>query len=443
MISKEVGLIEPSLGEIKSAISDDSKVRNWLAEAGGAARSRLLDAPASAPPPTLVLPLDQAEELFGVDAGEEGQAFLELLGRLLSDADSAGLDMIVVATIRSDRYEPPQTAPQLSAEQSRLFDRLKPMPQIQFTEVICGPARRAAETGTRFDLAPELIDRRAQDAFGGADTLPLLALTLSRLYEDYAGSKDPVTVDRYEAVGGMRRVVQNEIGNLLSADPAERSEQLDRLHDAFIPWLATVNSETDQPMRRIARWSDLPEDSHTLLNAFVGRRLVVKGERDGQVVVEVALESLLHQWDELAEWLRVEASDLSEADAVERAVVGWERSGRHDDWLLDGTRLAEAETLSTRPGFGERTSSASFTASPRSRSRRRTPALRKRASRAATVQVKPVIAGFRNYLPRRQPRTRRVEEFSAGCVSGHASAFPTHPRTTVAGVLPGLSPGDL
>ena len=118
----------------------------------------------------------------------------------------------------------------------------------------------------------------------------------------------------------MRRVVQNEIDNLLSADPAERAEQLSRLHDAFIPWLATVDSDTDQPMRRIARWADLPEDSHRLLNAFVGRRLLVKGERDDQVVVEVALESLLQQWDELAQWLRAEASDLRDADAVERAV---------------------------------------------------------------------------------------------------------------------------
>ena len=258
-LRKDVGLVEPSLGEIKNAISDDGAIRAWLVEAAVAARKRWLDAPDATPPPTLVLPLDQTEELFGVDAGEEGLAFLELLGRLLSDVDSTGLDMIVVATIRSDRYEPLQTAPQLSNVQSHLFDRLKPLPQAQFAEVICGPARRAAESGSTFDLAPELVDRLAQDASGGADTLPLLALTLARLYEDYAGSDGPVTVDRYEAMGGMRRVVQNEIDNLLSPDPAERSEQLDLLHDAFIPWLATVNSDTDQPMRRIARWADLPE----------------------------------------------------------------------------------------------------------------------------------------------------------------------------------------
>lgn len=344
----EVGLRVPSLGEIKNATHDSDQIRAWLAEAVAAACDRVPDLER---PPTLVLPLDQAEELFGVDAGEEGQAFLELLGRLLTDVD---LDMVVVATIRSDRYEPLQTAPQLSAVQSHLFDRLKAMPQAQFAEVICGPARRAAESGSKFELAPELVDRLVEDASGGADTLPLLALTLSRLYEDYAGSDDAVTVDHYEAMGGMRRVVQNEIDNLLSGDPAERSQQLDRLHDAFIPWLATVNSDTDQPMRRIARWADLPEESHSLLNAFVGRRLLVKGERDGQVVVEVALESLLHQWDELAEWLRAEASELREADALERAVAAWERSGNRDEWLFDGARLEDAETLSAQPGFGAR-----------------------------------------------------------------------------------------
>ncbi len=353
-LRQRVGLMEPSLGEIKNAVSYSSAVQAWLAEAATAACDRFLDPVQGTARPTLVLPLDQAEELFGVDAGLEGQVLLELLGGLATERGSRSLDIIVVATIRSDRYEPLQTAPQLSAVQSRLFDRLKAMPQAQFTEVICGPARRGAEAGVGFTLAPELVDRLAQDAADGADTLPLLALTLSRLYDDYAGQKDAVGVEHYEAMGGMHRVVQNEIDALLSADPAQRAEQLEQLHDAFIPWLATVNSDTDQPMRRIARWADLPERSHGLLNAFVGRRLLVKGERDGQTVVEVALESLLAQWDELAGWLRAEVTDLRDADAVERAALGWERNGRNDDWLLEGSRLAGAETLNARAGFGAR-----------------------------------------------------------------------------------------
>ena len=40
---------------------------------------------------------------------------------------------------------------------------------------------------------------------------------------------------------------------------------------------------------------------------WVAKRLLVEDTRDGQAVVEVALESLLRQWRELAGWLRDEA----------------------------------------------------------------------------------------------------------------------------------------
>ena len=95
------------------------------------------------------------------------------------------------------------------------------------------------------------------------------------------------------------------------------------LHDAFIPWLATINPDNDQPMRRVARWDDLPDASRPLIEALVDKRLLVKDTRDGQVVVEVALESLLRQWDELAGWLRDERQDLKTADDLERTAAAW------------------------------------------------------------------------------------------------------------------------
>ena len=84
------------------------------------------------------------------------------------------------------------------------------------------------------------------------------------------------------------------------------------------------------------------------------KRLLVKDTRDGQVVVEVALESLLRQWRELAGWLRAESHDLKDADTLERAAADWRASGRNPAWLLEGTRLAEAETLAAKPGFRDR-----------------------------------------------------------------------------------------
>ena len=45
------------------------------------ARARLLDVPADQPAPTLVLPVDQAEELFNADAGPEAARFRGAGGR--------------------------------------------------------------------------------------------------------------------------------------------------------------------------------------------------------------------------------------------------------------------------------------------------------------------------------------------------------------------------
>ncbi len=306
-----------------------------------------------AAPPTLVLPLDQAEELFNADAGQSADRFLGLLRQVLIESNADDLGLIVAATIRTDRYEMLQTHAQMAGVGTELFDELKPMPPTQFKEVIVGPAQRATDGGARLRIAPDLVDRLLADAGAGADTLPMLALTLSRLYADY-GSTGELTLAHYEGMGGMRRVVQTEIDEVLSADPQVRARQLQALRWAFIPWLATVNPDSGQPMRRVARMSDLPPDSRPLIDALVAKRLMVKDIRERTPVVEVALESLLRQWDELAGWLREERTDLRDADDLVRNADAWRSSNGNPSWLLEGTRLAEATALANRPGFQQR-----------------------------------------------------------------------------------------
>ena len=346
-----LGLAEPGLGIVKAGVGDPARVRGWLVEAQHAAVERFLD-DSSPTPPTIVLPVDQAEELFGVEAGEEASEFLTVVAGLLRDAQPT-LPIVVVATVRADRFEPLQTAPQLAGLAApRVFEDLRPMPPDRYREVICGPAARAQRAGSRLHWAPELVERLLGDSAAGADALPLLSLTLARLYEDYGDGV--VGLTEYEAMGAMRRVVVTEIDAVLSADPDTRERELQQLHDAFIPWLAAINPANDEPLRRAARWADLPADSHPLIEALVAKRLLVKDERDGTVVVEVALESLLRQWDTLAGWLHDEAADLKNTDAIEQAARAWEHNARHDDWLLPGERLAEAEALAAKPGFRDR-----------------------------------------------------------------------------------------
>jgi hypothetical protein len=83
-LRSDLGFAHPLLGEIKEACRHERAdyLSGLLAEARQTARDRLLDVPAEQAAPTLVLPVDQAEELFNADAGPEAASFLELLGRV-------------------------------------------------------------------------------------------------------------------------------------------------------------------------------------------------------------------------------------------------------------------------------------------------------------------------------------------------------------------------
>jgi hypothetical protein len=197
-------------------------------------------------------------------------------------------------------------------------------------------------------LEPDLVDRLLDDCKRGSDTLPLLSLTLFRLYEDY-GSSGKLSLTEYTKLGGLRRVVQTEIDSVLAADPAERRHQLKLLRAAFIPWLAAIDPDTDTPVRRRATWTDLPPDSRPLVDRMVDKRLLVTATRDNHVVVEVALESLLRQWDQLAGWLAEQRHNLLAAGDLHRTAAAWRSSGHDPAWLLTGTRLRDAETLAGTP----------------------------------------------------------------------------------------------
>ena len=311
------------LGEIKRACREGEaeRVYQLLMEVRAAAIKRLADTAESrvSPPigagdgvasleppgdrsrvpsgPTLVLPLDQAEELFSAEAvstaaAQEAERFLELLAAVIGRINTDEVRLLVAASIRTDRYEAMQNHPALDGIGTVLFSDLKTMPSHQFPAAIKGPAARSSEAGHRLTIADELVDRLIADAGEGAGTLPLLALTLNRLYTDY-GSAEQITLSDYESMGGILDVVNNQIEQILAADSRDRDTALEILRSAFVPGRASINPDNDQPMRRVALESELPTESRPLINAFVDNRLVVRDQHDGQVVLEVALESLL------------------------------------------------------------------------------------------------------------------------------------------------------
>lgn len=406
--SERLNMQQVALGEIKRVCLEDSdRVGELLRGIQRAGIAALVDLPEDASPPTLLLPVDQAEELFGVDAGSEASQFLDLIGQYGRTDIADRVPLIVAVTIRTDRHEALQTAPQLGSVKSVVFDDLKPMPESEFKVIIEGPARRASEGGRHLHIDPKLVERLLIDSTEGAETLPLLSLTLARLYEDYS-SDGELELSEYMAMGEMRNVVQTEIDNLLSRDTATRGRELDLLRGAFVPGLATIDPDNDLPVRRVASWDDFEPEVKPLLDKFVEKRLLVRDSRDSGEVVEIALDSLLRHWDDLKGWLDREREDLKRAEILKREVAAWEKNQRNDAWLLEGRRLEDAEKLFARGDYEDLIGSArEFLDASKRRARRRKTILR---TAVALVIVVAMVAGFLLIKSMQSSRQKEAEQ---------------------------------
>jgi WD40 repeat protein len=389
---ERMGVCQPQLADVKRAcLADADRLgvmlydiqQNQVEKLGGVAKDGT--------PPTLILPVDQAEELFGVDIdADEARRFLTLIKQHAQADIGYRVPLIVALTIRTDRHERLQTASELSEVPNKVFDDLKPMPRAQFIEVIEGPARRASGSGHRLTIEPALVQRLLDDCAEGADTLPLLSLTLERMYKDW-GSDGDLQLSEYIEMGEISNVVQKEVDDLLSRDKTEKQKQLDILQTAFVQHLATVNPDNDQPVRRVARWDELPDTAKPLLEKFVARRLLVKDKRKNGDVIEVALESFLRQWDELEHWLDDERENLIRIESLERDARRWEANGRDDAYLLPGSRLADAESLSLDQRYHRRvTSMHDFLDASRNEAK----SVRRRSTILRTALIVVVITGL-------------------------------------------------
>lgn len=188
--------------------------------------------------PTLIVPVDQAEELFTSDGQDEDQQFLAYIDALRKHLSPSGspaagarrLRVLFVLTIRSDSLPKLQAQAALQAMSPVLFS-LPAMPVSEFKAVIEGPAKRHTAAVKPLVIAPQLTEQLVVDA-QGADALPLLALTLEWLYREFTDAKGTrIGYDEYQRLGGVRGVIGMAVERAFERPgsepviPAQRNEQ--------------------------------------------------------------------------------------------------------------------------------------------------------------------------------------------------------------------------
>jgi WD40 repeat protein len=304
-------------------------------------------------PPTLVLAIDQAEELFLSDGQEESRIFLSLLTELLY-AEQVGL--MVLCTIRSDSYEQLQNAPLLEGIRQQAFS-LPPLPRGAYQQVIEGPAKLLSDTAHPLVIEPRLTQAILEDLEkgGSKDTLPLLAFTLERLYRYHGGDGD-LRLDDYRQEGGIEGVIDAAVTNALADArkdpkvPDDEEECLTLLRRGLIPWLATIDTKSRSPRRKVAQLKQIPPEAITLIRYFIEHRLLAADtDEHRETTVEPAHEALLRQWGRLRGWLEDSAAEFSVLDNLQSASRDWEGNSRKEPWLTHSkARLEEAESVVAR-----------------------------------------------------------------------------------------------
>jgi WD40 repeat protein len=292
-----------------------------------AAQQSFLDQAAAAP--SVVLAIDQGEELFNPEGAVETEMFLRLLKPVLEGDPQ----FIAIIAVRSDVYPQLQTDARIDQQQVRPFN-LAPMPPAGLLQVIEGPARRIG-----LELEPALTAALLRDA-QGADALPLLAFTLERLFEERLQDRRLVLTD-YTRMGGVKGAIEAaaakaRAGAAAAGVPARDFDSL--LRRTFLPHLARVN-DAGEFARRVAELSELDRDCLPLVNVLVAQRLLIADQKGDVKTVEIAHEAILREWTLLRGWLDAERGFLEWRDQIARA-----RKLFEDDEgdLLTGRALAVA-----------------------------------------------------------------------------------------------------
>ena len=306
----------------------------------------------AAPPPTIVIAIDQGEELFNEEGRTEAKRFIDILSKTLA----ANSGVLALLTMRTDSFPQVQNDAVLAAVPKEIFT-LDKMLEGSYREVIEGPAALVQPKPLKID--PQLTEALLKDA-AGQDALALLAFTLRYLYDKYQAN-NALSLEGYEKLGRLKGVIETTVKQALTKGaakgelPKEEKAQLTLVRMAFIPHLARVNP-AGQFVRRIATRAEIPPEARPLIDSFAEARLLIKDRRrvggESVEVVEVAHEALLREWKDLNDALIEEREFLVAKGQLEQDVGEYEKTPekRKKGALLAGNKLARArEWLLSRP----------------------------------------------------------------------------------------------
>ncbi|MFI1106647.1 hypothetical protein ACH4TU_01590 [Streptomyces physcomitrii] len=283
-------------------------------------------------PGELLLVVDQLEELL-----QQPPDAVRELAEVLFTPGALPPAVRVLATLRADFLEPVLGHPDMGQAAGRHLYALGPLGEQGLRAVVT--AAVDALPGVSYE--PRLAARILADTGTGPGVLPLLALTLTLLWQRQENGV--LTHRAYEQLGGVTGALGNHADQVWAEHvPAAREEAARRLFTQLVrlPFGAAVAT------RRLARRADLDEEQWRLAQRLAAhtRLLVTDRAAEGTETVELTHEALIGAWRKLADWVAEDRAFLGWRETVRHERERWQRAGRAPEHLPAAAAVAGAKT---------------------------------------------------------------------------------------------------
>ena len=294
---------------------------------------------------TLVLVVDQFEELFTQSAPDEAARFIDALVDAVRDDHSR---IRVVVTLRADFYDRPLGHRGLGELLRNGTELLTPMSPEDLERAVSGPAERVGavcEPALVGELVAAVVDRPA--------ALPLLQYTLTELFERRSGNT--LVMSAYRELGGVSGALVDRAEAIYVS--LEADEQL-AARQIFLR-LVTLGEGSGDTRRRVllselTAIGDAGPYARNITDTFARHRLL-GFDRDPVTrgpTVEIAHEALLNAWPRLQRWIEDARSDVRAERRLAEMAHEWVQNDRDPAFVLTGGQLAKYEGWVESPPIG-------------------------------------------------------------------------------------------
>jgi WD40 repeat protein len=327
---------------LASAGLDTVGLRADLDEHPGALGT-LLRAAAAARGQTLVLVVDQLEELFTLcDDPAERALYADALVRAARSADDP---VRVVVTLRDDFLLHAEALPPFRSRLGLGLQLLTTPDRADLRRILTEPLR---QVGYELD-DPALADEMVEAVAERPGALALLSFTAAQLWELRDRRFRHLSRKAHDSLGGVGgALAQHAEATLKAMHPEEQ-----RLCREVFRHLVTAEG-TRAVLSRGELDDVLGGGAHAgaMLEKLVAARLLVVAEGEGgSERIEVTHEALLDAWPRLVAWRRQDAEGARLRDQLRAAARQWEERGRPSGLLWRGDALAEYRLWRSRqPG---------------------------------------------------------------------------------------------